>query len=104
MLLHLRDAPERFEGPDQDATADSGDFSADIEHEVVAVAEIDVSMSTAEKHGAIAWGRAPKVVGGGIALRVGFGFDDAPTEADAREFANDNLANKKAGQGDGARR
>jgi hypothetical protein len=44
------------------------------------------------------------VVGGGIALRVGFGFDDAATKADAREFANDNLANKKAGQGDGARR
>jgi hypothetical protein len=41
------------------------------------------------------------VVSGGIALRVGFGFHDAATETDAGEFANHNLANQKAGQGDG---
>jgi hypothetical protein len=103
-LLHLRDALEGFEGPDEDAAADSGDFGADIEHEVVAVAEIDVGVAAAKKHGAIARGWTAEVVRGGIALRVGFGFDDATAKAGAGKLANDNFADKKAGQGDGVRR
>ena len=100
VLLHLRDALEGFEGADEDAAADSGDFGADIEHEVVAVAEIDVGVAAAKEHGAIARGRSAKVVRGGIARRVGLGFDDVAAKAGAGELANDNFADKKAGQGD----
>jgi hypothetical protein len=104
MLLHVRDALEGFERADQDAAADSGDFRADVEHEVIAVAEINVGVAAAKEHGAIAWGRSAKVVRGGIASRIGFGFHDATAEAGAGEFADDNFANKKAGQGDRVRR
>jgi hypothetical protein len=44
------------------------------------------------------------VVSGGVALRVGFGFDNAPTKPGAGEFADYNFADEKAGQGDGIRR
>jgi hypothetical protein len=44
------------------------------------------------------------VVRGGIARRVGLGFDDAAAKASAGEFADDNFADKKAGQRDGIRR
>ena len=104
VLLHLRDALEGFEGPDENAATDSGNFGADIEHEVVAIAEIDVGVAAAKEHGAIARGESAKVVRGGIALRVGFGFDDATAKAGAGELANDNFADQEAGQGDRVRR
>ncbi len=44
------------------------------------------------------------MVCGGIARRVGFGFDDAAANAGAGEFADDNLADKKAGQRYGVHR
>ena len=103
MLLHLGDALEGFEGADQDAAADPGDFGAHVEHEVVAIAEIDVGVAAAKKHGAIARGGSAKVVRGGVALGVSFGFDDATAKAGAGEFADDDFANKKAGQSDGVR-
>jgi hypothetical protein len=37
------------------------------------------------------------VVRGGVALGVGFGFDDATAKADAAEFTDDNFADEKAG-------
>ena len=104
VLLHLRDALEGFEGPDEDAAADSGDFGADIEHKVVAVAEIDVGVAAGKEHRAIARCGSAKVVRGGIARRVGFGFDDATAKVGAGKLANDNFADKKAGQGDRVRR
>jgi hypothetical protein len=101
VLLHLADALERFQGADEDAAADSSDFSADIEHEVIAIAEVNVGVAAAKEHGAIARGWSAKVVGGGVAPGVGLGFDDATAEADAGEFADDNFADEKAGEGDG---
>src|SRR4029077_19165379 len=77
VTLHLLDALEGFERADQNAATGSGGLSADVEHEMIAVAEIDVGVATAQKHGAIARGGAAKVVRGGIARRVGLGFDDA---------------------------
>jgi hypothetical protein len=94
----LLDAFKGLEGTDEEAAANSGCFRADIEHEVVTVAEIDVGMATAEKHGAIAWGGAAKVVRCGIARRVGLGFDNAPDKAGTGEFADDDFAEKEASQ------
>src|SRR5260370_856039 len=71
VALHLPDARERFERAEQDAAADSGDFRADVEHEMIAVVEIDVGVATAEKHGAIAGGGAPKGMSGGVGRRGG---------------------------------
>jgi hypothetical protein len=103
VTLHLLDSFQWLEGADQDATTDSGSFRADVEHEVIAVAEIDIGVATAEKHRAIARSRAAKVVRSGIAWRVGFGFDDAAAKAGAGEFANDDFADQKASQRDGMR-
>ena len=99
VLLHLRDAFEGFEGADQDAAADSGDFRADVEHEVIAIAEIDVGVAAAKEHGAIARGWSPEMVSGGITLWVGLSFDDATAQAAPGEFADDNFADEKAGEG-----
>ncbi len=102
-MLHLLNAVERFERADENAAADSGDFRANVEHEVVAIAEIHVGVAAAQKHGAIALGWTAKMVRGGIALRIGFGFHDAAAKADTGEFANDDFADEKAGQGHGVR-
>jgi hypothetical protein len=40
-------------------------------------------------------------MGGGVARRVGFGFDNTAAKADAGEFADDDFADEKAGQGHG---
>jgi DUF177 domain-containing protein len=103
VILHLFDAFKRFERTDEDATADSRDFCAHVEHEVVAVTEINVGVAAAQKHGAIARGWTAKVVRGGITSRVTFGLNDAPAETDAGEFADDDLADQEARQGDGIR-
>src|ERR1700724_3513479 len=94
VLSHLLDAVEGLERADQDTAADASDFRGDVEHEVVAVAEIDVGMAAAKKHGAIARRRSAKVMGGGVALRIGFGFHDAPPEQKAGEFADDIFDNQ----------
>jgi len=96
-MLHLLNAVQGLEGADEDAAADSTDFGTNVEHEVVAITEIDVGVAAAQKHGAIARGRTAKVVRGGIALRIGLGFDDAAAEAGAGKFANDDFADEKAG-------
>jgi hypothetical protein len=103
MLLHLRDAFEGLEGADQDTAADSRDFRADVEHEMVAVAEVDVSVAAPKEHGAIARSGSAEVMSGGIALRVGLGFDDPTAELSASEFPHDNLTDEEAGEGDGVR-
>jgi hypothetical protein len=102
--LHLLDTFQGLQGADQDAAAGSRGLGADVEHEVVAVGEIDVGVATAEKHGAIARGGSAKVVRGRIARRVGFGFDDPAAKAAAREFADDDFADQKASQRHGVQR
>lgn len=103
-MLHLLDAVEGFERADEDAPTDARDFSADIKHEVIAVTKVHVGVASAHKHGTIARGWTAKVMSGGIALRIGFGFHDTTAEADTGEFANDDFVDEKAGQGDGIRR
>ena len=83
VLLHLADPFQGLEGTDKDAAPCSSDFGTDIEHEVIAVAEVDVGVAATQKHGAVALGWPTKVVGGRIALRIGLGFDNASTQADA---------------------
>jgi hypothetical protein len=97
MPLHLRDTLKGLERTDQDAPADSDRFCADVEHEVIAIAEIDVGVASAKEHGAIARGGAAKVVSGGIALWVGLSFHDTAAKPGAGEFADDNFADEKAG-------
>src|SRR5260221_3335747 len=85
---------------DMNSPADSDRFCADVEHEVIAIAEIDVGVASAKKHGAIARGGAAKVVSGGIALRIRLRFHDTAAKPDAGEFADDNFADEKACQRD----
>jgi hypothetical protein len=50
---------------------------------VIAIAKVDVGVAAAQKHGAVARGRATKVVGGRIPLWISLSFDNAPAQADA---------------------
>jgi hypothetical protein len=95
---------ERLKRTDQDPASNVRGFRGDIEHEMIAVGEVDVGVAAAEKHGASARGGPPKMMGGGIAWRIGFGFDDAADKPAGGEFANHDLADEKAGQGDCADR
>ena len=63
---------------------------------MIAIAEIDVGMARAEKHRAVARCGPAKVVGSGIARRVGLSFDDAAAEVRTGEFADDNFTDEKA--------
>ena len=100
MLFHLRDTLKGLECADQDAAADADSFRADVEHEVIAIAEIDVGVASAKKHGAVARGGAAKMVSGGIALWIRLRFHDTAAKPGAGEFADDNFADEKAGQRD----
>ncbi len=96
------EAFERLKRAEQDAAADVRRFRGDIEHEMIAVGEVDVGMAAAEKHGAIARGWSAKVMRGGIARGIGFGFDDAAGESAGGELADYYFADEEAGEVDGA--
>ena len=104
VLLHLLDAIDGLQRADQDAAPHSGNFAADIEHKVIAIAKIDVGVAASQKHrlGARRW--PSKVMRGGIAWGIGFGFDDAPGHSARRKLANDDLADQEARERDGSGR
>jgi hypothetical protein len=99
--LHLVYAFERLKRTDQHPASNVQGFRGDIEHEMIAVGEVDVGVAAAEKHRAIARGGPSKMMGGGIARRIGFGFDDAADKLAGWEFANHHLADEETGEGDG---
>ena len=104
MVLHKLDAIERFEGANENGGGGSGRLTHDIEHEVGAVIEKNIDVALSEIHGADARSRAAEVVAGGITGRIGFGFDDAATEASGGEIVDDDFADEESREGDGARR
>src|SRR5260221_9364410 len=83
---------------DMNSPADSDRFCADVEHEVIAIAEIDVGVASAKKHGAIARGGAAKVVSGGIALRIRLPFPHTAAKAGVGELSGDHFFDEKAGR------
>lgn len=103
MTLHEFDAIERFESADENGGGGAGRFADDVEHEVGAVVEEDVGVALGEIHGADARRGAAEMMAGGIAGRIGFGFDDAAAEASGGEIVDDDFADEEAGESDGAR-
>ena len=103
MLFHPRDTFERLKSADEHAAADSRNFGGDVEHEVIAIAEVNVGMATAQEHGAIARRWTTKVMGGRVTLRVSLGFDNASSQARAVKFPHDDLADQEAGERHGVR-
>jgi hypothetical protein len=102
MQSHLVEAFDRLEGAKEDATADVRQFRGDIEHEMIAIGEINVGVAPAEKHRPIARSLSAKMMRSGIARGISFGFDDAAGESAGGEFADHDLADKEAGEGHGA--
>jgi hypothetical protein len=102
--FHLGNTFDGFQSPDQDAAANAGNFGTDVEHEMIAIGKIDVGVAAAQKHRLIARGRPAKVMSGGIARRVGFGFHDAPSHAAGGKLANNDLADQESSQSDGSGR
>jgi hypothetical protein len=96
--LHPLNTFERFESADQDAAAYVWDFGADVQHEVIAIGEVDVRVSSAQKHRAIAGSWSAKVMCGGIARRVGFGLNDAAAKSAGGMFADNDFADQITGQ------
>ena len=76
-----------------------GNFRADIEHEVVAVGKIDVSIAALQVHRLVSRCRASIVVGCRILRRVGLGFDDAAGHSKTGKVADDDFADEISSQG-----
>jgi len=103
MSLHECNSVKGFESADENGGGGSGRFADYIEHEVRAVVEKNVGVALGEIHGADARRGATEMMAGGIAGRIGFGFDDAATEASGGEIVDDDFADEEAGKSDGAR-
>jgi hypothetical protein len=99
--LHLVDALERLKGADQDPSTDALKLAAHVEHEVIAVAEIDIRVAATQKHGPSARGWSAKMMGGRILRRIRFGFDDAAGQPAGGKFAHYHFADEEAGEGNG---
>lgn len=104
MLLHQRDSFQGLECANEDSAGRAFRFAGNVEHEVRTVVEKNVSVARGEIHRADARGRTTIVMAGGIAWRIGFGFDDASTQASCGQFAHYDFADQKAGQRDGGLR
>jgi hypothetical protein len=95
MNFHLVLAFQRFQSADEHAPAHAGYFGGDVEHEMVAVAEINVGMAPAQKHRTIARRRPNEVVRRGIASRISLGLDNATAQASSRQLAHDDFADQE---------
>ena len=103
MALHELDAFERFEGADEDCGGDSGGLAHDIEHEVRAIIEKNVSMAGVEIHRPDTRSRAVEMMSRGIAGRIGFRFHNAAAEASLGEIVDDDPSDKETSEIDGVR-
>ena len=92
--LHLGDAFERLQSTNQDTSAYARHFGTDVEHEVVAVREVDVGAAALQIHHLVSWRRASVVVRGRIFRRVGLCFDDASGHSQSGKVADDELADQ----------
>lgn len=86
--VHVGKAFERLRGADQDGRGNPLRVGDDVEHEVIAVGEVDIRVPRRAEHGLVATrARAVRVAGGVIRGSVGFGFDDAATEVPANKVS-----------------
>ena len=101
MTLHQLDAFEGLEGADENGRSDSLRLADDVEHEMSAVIEKDIYVARSEIHRTDPRSGTAKMVTGGIAWRIGFGFDDASADPASPEIVDDDFADKEARQLDG---
>lgn len=102
--LHSRNPSERFERTDEYPATDARRFTADVEHEVISITEIDIGVTAMEKHGAIARRGTTEMVSRGVSRRIGLRFDDAARQPLAIQFAHDDFADEKSSQSNGVGR
>ena len=82
--VHRVHAGKRFGGADEYGGCDAVGVCDDVEHEVVAVGEVDVRQTGhAEDRPVAGCAGAVGVAGGVVGCAVGFGFDDACAEVSA---------------------
>src|SRR5258708_15519214 len=103
MTLHGGHAVERFERANQHAASYVSPFAAHIQHEVIAIGEVDVAVAMAEEERTIAASRAAVVVARRITRGIGLGLDDAAAEAARGKVMDDDFADKKTSEPDRVR-
>lgn len=103
VALHDFDSLERLERANQDGRGGFGRLAYDVEHEVRAIVEENVDVAGSEIHGFDARRGAAEMVAGGIAGRVGFGFDDAAADATGGKLVDDDFADEETRKLDGVR-
>ena len=96
MPLHDFDSVERLERTNQNGRGGLRALADDVEHEVVAVIEKNVDVAGSEIHRADARRGPAKMMSGGVARRISFGFHDAPADAPCREFVHHYFADQEA--------
>ena len=103
VALHKLDAIKGFESANEDRGGGSGGLANDIEHEVRAIVEENVSVAGTEIHRADAWSRATEVMSGGVAGRIGLRFHDTAAEAARKEIVDDDFSDEEASEANGVR-
>jgi hypothetical protein len=95
---HLIEAFERLQRADEHSASYVWRLGSDIQHEMIAVGEVDVGMAAAQEHGANPRGRPPKMMRSGIPRRISFGFDDSADQPPGGQLSHHYLADKEARQ------
>ena len=99
--LHMFHAFQGLKSTDENTAARAREFGGDIQHEVIAIAEVDIGVAAAQEHRPIAGRLAAKMVRCRVLWGISLGLHDAPTESCCWQFSDDNLAHKKLRQRDG---
>lgn len=95
MALHDFDAFQRLERANQDGCGGFGRLADDVEHEVRAIVKKHVDVAGGEVHGFDARSGPAEMMTGGVARRIGFGFDDAAADASGWKFMHHDFANEE---------
>ena len=104
MVPHPLDAFERLQPAQKNSFADSFALPGNVEHEVVAINKINVSVSAFQEKRPVARRHSTKGVASRIAHKVRFGLNDAPAEPNMRQVVHQRLADQKTCQLDGVDR
>jgi hypothetical protein len=96
---HLIEALERLQRPDQHSTPNVWQLRCDVKHEMIAISEVNIGMSPAQKHRAIPRCGPPKMMGSGITWRISLSFNNPAAESPGGQFSYHDFAYQKAGKG-----
>jgi hypothetical protein len=96
--LHQRNSLNRLDSAQQDARADSRRFARNVQHEMIPISEVDVSVAAIEKERTISRSEPSKGMRGGITGKIGFRLHDTATQHGPAEIVDQSFPDQKPRQ------